>query len=93
MSVQIKVNARAERRVDGCSSEDDRVRGAYGHDLKNNLRVNGLLSIATNCKLALTDTVFSPRNGGILHAHMVPAKMAADGILHPKTPSPSIQGT
>ena len=78
---------------DGCSGDDDRVRGAYGHGVKNNLRVNGSLLVATSCKLALNDTFFSPRNGGLLHAHMVPARMAVSGILHLNTPSPSIQGT
>ena len=66
--VLIDANARTGRRVAGCGDDESRVLGAYGRDARND---NGerLLSFATNCKLALTNTFFSTRKGGISHTH------------------------
>ena len=57
-------------RVGGCGSDDGRALAAYGRDVKND-HGERLLSFATNCKLALTNTFFSPRKGGISHAPTV----------------------
>ena len=44
------------------------VLGAYRRDVRND---NGkrLLPFATNCKLALTNPIFSTHKGGISHTH------------------------
>lgn len=65
--VLMDANARTGQRL-GCDDNENRVLGAYGRDLIND---NGkrLLSFATNCKLALTNTFFSTRKGGISHTH------------------------
>ena len=61
-------NARTGQRMEGCSDDESRVLGEYGRDARND---NGdrLRSFATSCKLALTNTFFSTRKGGILHTH------------------------
>ena len=60
--VQIDANSRSGRRTAGC--HDGRVLEAYGRDELNN---NGkrLLSLASDNKLALTNTIFSARKGEI----------------------------
>ena len=62
MFVLIDANARTGKRTEGC--DDGRVLGAYGLDDLNN---NGkrLLSLASDNKLALTNTFFSARKGGL----------------------------
>ena len=62
--VLVDANARTGKRMSGCG--DGRVLGAYGRDELNN---NGkrLLTFAKDNKLALTNTVFSTRKGGISH--------------------------
>ena len=66
--VLMDANAQAGQRKKGCGDDESRVLGAYGRDVRND---NGrrLLSFATNCKLALTNTFFSTRKGGISHTH------------------------
>ena len=58
MFVLIDAIARTGRRADGYSSDDVRMLEANGCDVKDN--IGGLVSFATKCKLALTDTFFSP---------------------------------
>ena len=62
--VLVDTNAWTGRRVDRYG--DRRVLGAYGRDELNN---NGkrLLSLASDNKLALTNTFFSARKGGLSH--------------------------
>ena len=62
--VLIDANARTGKRMEGC--DDGRALGAYGRDELTN---NGkrLLSLASDNKLALTNTFFSARKGGISH--------------------------
>ena len=62
--VLVDANARTGKRMDGCG--DGRVLGAYGRDELNS---NGkrLLAFASDNKLALTNTFFSTRKGGISH--------------------------
>ena len=69
--------------MEGCDDEESRVLGAYGRDVRND---NGkrLLSFATNCKQALTNTFFSMRKGGISHTHNATSpneRMRIDYIL------------
>ena len=61
-------NARTGLKIEGERTEDDGVLGAYGHDELNN---NGkrLLNFATDNKLAVTNTFFSTRKGGISHTY------------------------
>ena len=61
-------NARTGEKIEGEGTEDDGVLGAYGRDELNN---NGkrLLNFATDNKLAVTNTFFSTRNGGISHTY------------------------
>lgn len=59
-------NSQTERKADECRSDDGRVLEAYGRDLKSNTGEQ-LLSFATNFKLALTNTFFSRRKGGMSH--------------------------
>ena len=63
--VLVDANARTGTRIDGCG--DGRVLGAYGRDKLNN---NGkhLLTFTKDNKLALTNTFFSTRKGGVSHA-------------------------
>ena len=49
--------------MDGCG--DGRVLGAYGRDLNNTGK--RLLTVAKDNKLALTNTFFSTRKGGVSH--------------------------
>ena len=64
--VLMDANARTGEKIEGERTEDDGVLGAYGRDELNN---NGkcLLDFATNSKLAVTNTLFSTRKGGISH--------------------------
>ena len=66
--VLMDANARTGEKIEGERTEDDRVLGAYGRDELNN---NGkrLLNFATDNKLAVTNTFFSTRKGGISHAY------------------------
>ena len=68
MFVLVDANARIRRRVYGCSSDDGRVVGAYGRDVENHYGER-LLSFATHCKLAPTNTFFSPPKDVMSHAH------------------------
>ena len=66
--VLMDANARTGEKIEGERMEDDGVLGAYGHDELNN---NGkrLLNFATDNKLAVTNTFFSTRKGGISHTY------------------------
>ena len=61
-------NARTGLKIEGERTEDDGVLGAYGRDELNN---NGkrLLNFATDSKLAVTNTFFSTRKGGLAHTY------------------------
>ena len=66
--VLMDANARTGEKIEGEGTEDDRVLGAYGRDELNN---NGkrLVNFATDNKLAVTNTFFSTRKGGISHTY------------------------
>ena len=66
--VPMDANARTGEKIEGERAEDDGVLGAYGRDELNN---NGerLLKFATDNKLAVTNTLFSTRKGGISHTY------------------------
>ena len=70
--VLMDANARTGLKIEGQRTEDDGdddgVLGAYGRDELNN---NGkrLLNFATDNKLAVTNTFFSTRKGGISHTY------------------------
>ena len=67
--VLMDANARTGEKIEGEGTEDDGVLGpAYGRDELNN---NGkrLLNFATDNKLAVTNTFFSTRKGGISHTY------------------------
>ena len=66
--VLMDANARTGLKIEGERTEDDGVLGAYGRDELNN---NGkrLLNFATDNKLAVTNTFFSTRKGGISHTY------------------------
>ena len=66
--VLMDANARTGEKVEEERTEDDGVLGAHGRDELNN---NGkrLLNFATDNKLAVTNTFFSTRKGGILHTY------------------------
>ena len=61
-------NARTGEKMEGGRTEDDGVLGAYGRDELND---NGerLLNFTTDNKLAVTNTFFSTRKGGISHTY------------------------
>ena len=61
-------NARTDEKIEGEKTEDDGVLGTYGRDELNN---NGkrLLNFATDNKLAVMNTFFSTRKGGISHTY------------------------
>ena len=61
-------SARTGEKIKGERTEDDGELGAYGRDELNN---NGkrLLNFATDNKLAVTNTFFSTRKGGISHTY------------------------
>lgn len=65
--VLMDANARTGKRIEG-DGTDDGVLGAYGRDEMND---NGklLLNFASDNKLAITNTFFSTRKGGISHTH------------------------
>ena len=75
--VLMDVNARTGKKIEGERTEDDGVRGAYGRDELNG---NGkrLLNFATDNKLAVTNTFFSTRKGGISHTYGVITDRAGD---------------
>ena len=56
------------RRIEGESLQDEGILGTYGYDELNH---NGklLLSFATDNKLAITNTFFSTRKGGVSHTY------------------------
>ena len=62
------VNARTGKRIEGESLQDEGILGTYGHDELND---NGklLLSFTTDNKLAIMNTFFSTRKGGVLHTY------------------------
>ena len=61
-------NARTSEKIEGERTEDDGVLGAYGRgDLNNNSK--RLLNFAPDNKLAVTNTFFSTRKGGISHTY------------------------
>ena len=66
--VLMDANARTDEKIQGEGTEDDGELGAYGRDELNN---NGkrLLNFATDNKLAVTNTFFSTREGGISHTY------------------------
>ena len=66
--VLMDANARTGEKIEGEGTEDDGVLGAYGRD---ELNKNGkrLLNFATDNKLAVTNTFFSTRKGGISHTY------------------------
>ena len=66
--VLMDANARTGEKIEGEGREDDGLLGAYGRDELNN---NGkrLLNFATDNKLAVTNTFFSTRKGGISHTY------------------------
>ena len=66
--VLMDANARTGEKIEGERTEDDGVLGAYGRDELND---NGkrLLNFATDNKLAVTNTFFSTRKGGISHTY------------------------
>ena len=66
--VLMDANARTGEKIQGERMEDDGVHGAYGRDELNN---NGkrLLNFATDNRLAVTNTFFSTRKGGISHIY------------------------
>ena len=98
--VLIDANARTGKRIEGC--DDGRVLGAYGRDELNN---NGqrLLSLASDNKLALTNTFFRARKSGLYHINSRNDRKRIDYILtrqahrprvydvkvHPQPPSPA----
>ena len=62
--VLIDANARTGKRIEGC--DHGSVLGAYGRDELNNNSTRPL-SLASDNKLALTNTFFTARNGGFSH--------------------------
>ena len=66
--VLMDANARTGEKIEGERTEDDGVLGAYGRDELND---NGkrLLNFATDNKLAVANTFFSTRKGGISHTY------------------------
>ena len=66
--VVIDTNARTGEKIEGERTEDDGVLGAYGRDELND---NGkhLLNFAADNKLAVTNTLFSMRKGGIWYTY------------------------
>ena len=61
-------NARTGRRIEGESLQNEGILGTYGSDELND---NGklLLSFATDNKLAIMNTFFSTRKGGVSHTY------------------------
>ena len=74
-------NARTGEKIEGERTEDDGVLGAYGRDELND---NGkrLLNFATDNKLAVTNTFFSTRKGGISHTYNGVIGDRADDFKH-----------
>ena len=66
--VLMDANARTGRGIEGESLQDEGVLGTYGRDELND---NGklLLSFATDNKLAIMNTCFSTRKGGVSHTY------------------------
>ena len=66
--VLMDANARTGRRTEGESLQDEGILGTYGRDELND---NGklLLSFATDNKLAIMNTFFSTRKGGVSHTY------------------------
>ena len=66
--VLMDANARTGRRIEGESLQDEEILGTYGRDELND---NGkrLLSFATDNKLAIMNTFFSTRKGGVSHTY------------------------
>ena len=66
--VLIDANARTDGKIEGERTEDDGVLGAYGRDELNDNGKN-LLNFAADNKLAVTNTLFSMRKGGIWYTY------------------------
>ena len=66
--VLMDANARTGRRIEGESLQDEGILGTYGRDELND---NGklLLSFTTDNKLAIMNTFFSTRKGGVSHTY------------------------
>ena len=66
--VLMDANPRTGRRLEGESIQDEQIIGTYGRDELND---NGklLLSFATDNKLAIMNTFFSTRKGGVSHTY------------------------
>ena len=62
--VLVDANARTGKRMEGCG--DGRALGAYGRDELNS-NAKRLLAFASDNRLALMNTCFSARKGGISH--------------------------
>ena len=66
--VLMDANVRTGRRIEGESLQDEGILGTYGRDELND---NGklLLSFATDNKLAIMNTFFNTRKGGVSHTY------------------------
>ena len=68
LCVQMDANARTGRRIEGDSLPDEGILGTYGRDeLDDNGKL--LLSFLTDNKLAIMNTFFSTRKGGVSHTY------------------------
>ena len=66
--VLMDANARTERRIKAESLQDEGILGTYGRDeLNDNCKL--LLSFAADNKLAIMNTFFSTRKGGVSHTY------------------------
>ena len=71
--VLMDANARTGRKIEGESLQDEGILGTYGRD---ELNYNGklLLSFATDNRLAIMNTFFSTRKGGVSHTYVTAGK-------------------
>ena len=67
--VLMDANARTGRRIEGESLQDEGILGTYGRDELNDNGKLLLLSFATDNKLAIMNTFFSTRKGGVSHTY------------------------
>ena len=66
--VLMDANARTGRRIEGESLQDEGILGTHGHDELND-KGKLLLSFPTDNKLAIMNTFFSTREGGVSHTY------------------------
>ena len=66
--VLMDANAQTGRRIEGESLQDEGILGTYGRDELND-KGKLLLSFATDNKLAIMNTFFSTREGGVSHTY------------------------